>query len=101
MVDDITKMTFGIYTMTSIKAIYYQGQFRPLEAVLLLEGQHVELSFVATDDIVLDSLIGDMLATFGDSTKQAQPDEALLFEKLDAELAGKRPLSEIILDDRQ
>jgi predicted DNA-binding antitoxin AbrB/MazE fold protein len=87
--------------MTSIKAIYSQGQFRPLETVQLPEGQHVELHFLATDEIVLDNLIGDMLVSFNDNVKQKQVDEKVLFEKLDTELVGKRPLSEIIIEDRQ
>lgn len=83
--------------MVSVRAIYHQGQLRLLDPVNLSEGQQVQLQIVETE-APLKSLIADLLSPF--EAYETVADEETLMQILDQQLAGKRPLSEIILEER-
>jgi predicted DNA-binding antitoxin AbrB/MazE fold protein len=84
--------------MVSVRAVYHQGQLRLLDPVNLKDGQQVHLQILADEEISLKDLIGDMLVPFERDAEEI--DEEALLHELDQQLAGKRPLSEIILEDR-
>lgn len=84
--------------MVSIRAVYRQGQLHLLDPVNLEDGQQVHLQIIETPETPLHVLIADMLTTF--EATEGDVDEAALLQELDHHLAGKRPLSEIILEDR-
>lgn len=83
--------------MVSVRAIYHQGQLRLLDPVNLSEGQQVQLQIVETNTS-LKLLIADLLTPF--EAQETVIDEETLMQTLDQQLAGKRPLSEIILEER-
>lgn len=83
--------------MVSIRAVYRDGQLRPLDPVDLQEGQEVQLQIVGTGTKLADA-VADMLVTY-DEVEPAF-DEAAVQQQLDAALKGQRPLSEIIIAER-
>ena len=84
--------------MTSVRAVYRNGQFQLLDSVDLSEGQEVQLQILETPTSVHD-LIGDMLVRFG--RDDADIDEDAILHDIEQSLAGKRPLSEIIIEERR
>ena len=84
--------------MTSVRAVYRNGQFQLLDSVDLPEGQEVQLQILETPTPVQD-LIGDMLARF--ERDDADIDEDAVLRDIGQSLAGKRPLSEIIIEERR
>jgi len=83
--------------MVSIRAIYRNGQLQLLDSVDLEDGQEVELHIIQPQE-PLKTLISDMLITF--DADEAPVDEEALRDEIDKHLKGKRPLSEIILENR-
>lgn len=83
--------------MVSVRAVYRDGKFQPLDAVDLQDGQVVHLQIVEHSPI--QDIIGDMLLHF----EFAAPDldEAAVLQELEQALAGQRPLSEIIIEERR
>ena len=84
--------------MVSVRAVYRQGHLQLLDPVNLTEGQQVQLQIVEAET-PLKMLIADMLSPFEGIADEV--DEAALMQELDQQLLGKRPLSDIILEDRQ
>jgi len=84
--------------MVSVRAVYHQGHLQLLDPVNLTEGQQVQLQIVEAET-PLKMLIADMLSPFEGIAGEI--DEAALMQELDQQLLGKRPLSDIILEDRQ
>lgn len=86
--------------MIAIRAVYRDGKFQPLEAVELREGQEVQVQIVEQPDRLVDA-IADLLVTFDDDEIDLGDfDEEAVQRELDAALKGKRPLSEIIIEER-
>jgi predicted DNA-binding antitoxin AbrB/MazE fold protein len=83
--------------MVSVRAVYHQGHLQLLDPVNLVEGQQVEIQIVEAEHPLKD-LIADMLTPFEGIASEA--DESALLQELDQQLQGKRPLSEIIIEDR-
>ena len=83
--------------MPSVRAICRNGQFRLLDPVDLPEGQEVQLQILETPISVQDP-IGDVLARFEED--DADIDEDVILHDIEQSLAGKRPLSEIIIEAR-
>jgi len=83
--------------MVSIRAVYKNGQLQPLDPVELQEGEEVQIQIVKPEVRWVDG-VADMLVTFDEVTEAI--DEVTLQAQLDAALKGKRPLSEIIIEDR-
>lgn len=84
--------------MVLVRAVYRDGKFQPLDAVDLVDGQEVQLQIVEKSTPLRD-LIGDMLVHF--DSDNTELDEEAILRDLDEALAGKRPLSEIIIEDRR
>lgn len=84
--------------MVLVRAVYHDGKLQLLDDVQLVEGQEVQLQIVEQQTPLRD-LIGDMLTSFDDSETSPIDEEALM-QDLDKALLGKRPLSEIILEER-
>ena len=83
--------------MVSVRAVYHQGHLQLLDPVNLIEGQQVQLQIVEAET-PLKILIADMLSPF--EGVAGDVDEEAVLQELDRELQGKRPLSEIIIEDR-
>ena len=83
--------------MVSIRAVYRNGQLRPLEPLNLGEGEEVEIQIVKPSARLVDA-VADMLVRYDDDGEEINEDA--LQKQLDDALAGKCPLSEIIIEDR-
>lgn len=79
-----------------VRAIYQNGHLRLLDPVELQDGQEVEIQFVPRS---LEEAAADLLISF-EPTDDAFDDEAAQ-RQLDKALRGKRPLSEIIIEERR
>lgn len=84
--------------MVRVRAIYRDGKFQPLDVVDLEEGQEVDLQIVAKS-MPLTDIISDMLVQF--PRDDTPLDEESIMHDLDQVLAGKKPLSEIIIEERR
>ena len=84
--------------MTSVRAVYRNGQFQLLDSVDLPEGQEVQLQILETQTPI-QTLIGDMLTCF--ERDDAEIDEDAILLEIEQSLKGKRPLSEIIIEERR
>ena len=84
--------------MVVVRAVYQDGKFQPLDTVDLQEGQEVQLQIVGKPTSIQE-LIGDMLTHF--EYEGSDIDEDAILQELDRALAGKRPLSEIIVEERR
>lgn len=88
--------------MASIRAIYHNGQLKLLDPVDLVEGQEVELQILESQKS-LQELVGDLLENFTDdeiNIDESQIDEEAILAQIAEAMKGKRPLSEIIIEDR-
>ncbi|MEM6281733.1 MAG: antitoxin family protein [Chloroflexota bacterium] len=83
--------------MVSIRAVYRDGQLRPLDPLDLREGEEVQIQIVKPL-VPLADAVADMLVTYDDASEAL--DEDAVQNQLDAVLESKRPLSEIIITDR-
>ena len=84
--------------MVLVRAIYQKGNLQLLDDVELTEGQEVQLQIVEKPTSTQE-LIGDLLATFDFELDDF--DEDATQKDLDRVMAGKRPLSEIIIEERR
>jgi predicted DNA-binding antitoxin AbrB/MazE fold protein len=84
--------------MVVVRAVYQDGKFQPLDRVDLQEGQEVQLQIVEKPASIQE-MIGDMLTHF--EHDKSEFDENAILQELDRALAGKRPLSEIIIEERR
>ena len=84
--------------MVSVRAVYRDGKFQPLDNVDLQDGQEVQLQIVEKPASI-QNIIGDMLTYF--EHDDFDLDEEAVMQELDRALAGKRPLSEIIIEERR
>ena len=84
--------------MTAVRAVYRNGQFQLLDSVDLPEGQEVELQILDTKTSMQD-LLGDMLTRF--ERNDADINEDAILHDIEQSLKGKRPLSEIIIEERR
>ena len=85
--------------MALVRAIYHDGKFEPLDQIDLEDGQEVQLQIVKPP-VSLKDIIGDMLTHF-EPVDDVNLDEERIMQDLDQALAGKRPLSEIIIEERR
>ena len=88
--------------MAAIRAVYHNGQLKLLDPVDLVEGQEVQLQILESQKS-LQELIGDMLVHFGEDEiklNENDIDEEAILAQLAEVMKGKRPLSEIIIEDR-
>jgi predicted DNA-binding antitoxin AbrB/MazE fold protein len=81
-----------------VRAIYHQGNLRLLDDVALKEGQEVQLEIVQPS-LSTRELLQDLLVT--SDVPHDVIDEEALQKELDAYMADKRPLSEIIIEERR
>lgn len=84
--------------MVLVRAIYQDGNLRLLDNVDLKDGQEVQLQIVQKN-VSTRELLGDLLATF--DLKLDDMDEEAIQNELDEVMADKRPLSEIIIEERR
>jgi predicted DNA-binding antitoxin AbrB/MazE fold protein len=84
--------------MVVVRAVYRDGKFQPLDTVDLQDGQEVQLQIVEKPTSIQE-MIGDMLTHFEHDASEV--DEDAILQELDRALAGKRPLSEIIIEERR
>ena len=84
--------------MVSVRAVYRDGKFQPLDSVDLQDGQEVQLQIVEKPASI-QNIIGDMLTYF--EHDDSDLDEEAVLQELDRALSGKRPLSEIIIEERR
>lgn len=86
--------------MVSVRAVYHNGQLHLLDPVDLNDGEEILLQIVPKRPSVRE-LIGDMLATVEQKDADTDIDEAAILSELAEVLKGQRPLSEIIIEERQ
>lgn len=84
--------------MTVVRAVFQDGKFQPLDEVKLENGQEVHLHIVQQGSGIRD-LIADMLVQFDYNDTEFEEDA--IMTDLENVLAGKRPLSEIIIEERE
>lgn len=84
--------------MVVVRAVYRDGKFQPLESVDLPDGQEVQLQIVRESDSIRD-IVSDMLVSFDPDNSDLDEDE--IQREIDEALTGKRPLSEIIIEERR
>lgn len=84
--------------MVLVRAVYQDGKFQLLDTVDLQDGQEVQLQIVEKPTSI-QAMIGDMLTHF--EHDDSDLDEDAIIQELDRALAGKRPLSEIIIEERR
>ena len=84
--------------MVLLRAIYQDGNLHLLDKVDLEEGQEIQLQIVPKPNTTRE-LIGDLLATF--DVEMEDIDEEALQNNVDKMMANKRPLSEIIIEERR
>ena len=86
--------------MVSVRAVYHNGQLHLLDPVDLNDGEEILLQIVPKRPSVRE-LIGDMLTTVEQKDADTDVDEAAILSELAEALKGQRPLSEIIIEERQ
>jgi predicted DNA-binding antitoxin AbrB/MazE fold protein len=84
--------------MILVRAIYHDGKFQPLDTVDLQDGQEVQLNIIEKQSSI-EHLIEDMLTQFTQDDDDF--DEDAIVKILDNAFKDKRPLSEIIIEERQ
>lgn len=84
--------------MVVVRAVFQDGKFQPLDTVNLQDGQEVQLQIVE-HPTSLRAIIGDLLAHFDNDDTEL--DEEAIIRELDQTLSGKRPLSEIVIEERR
>lgn len=83
--------------MVMVRAIYQDGNLQLLDRVQLENGQEVQLHIVEKT-ITTRDLIGDLLNPF--NLELDEINEQAIQKDLDEAMVGKRPLSEIIIEER-
>jgi predicted DNA-binding antitoxin AbrB/MazE fold protein len=82
-----------------IRAIYENGLFRPLDPVDLAEGQEVTVSFVMNEETAIRAALGD-LVHWHDLNADIHPEIEDEAQAIEDAFRGLRPLSEIIIEER-
>ncbi len=82
-----------------IRAIYEQGQLRPLDPLALSDGQEIRLA-VLSDREQARSVLADILAPI-DIEQTPEVDETAMLATIDAAMRGTPPVSEALLDERR
>ncbi|MGH2350914.1 MAG: antitoxin family protein [Chloroflexota bacterium] len=82
-----------------IRAIYEDGQLRPLDPVNLVEGQEVELVMLSGEDRVRSAL-ADLLVEPPDPSGE-DTDEDALAQEVEEGFRGQPPLSESLVEERR
>ncbi len=80
-----------------VRAIYHDGHLRLLEPVALRDGEEVQ---VHIESDRLADVVADMLVSVTGDIPEDYDADAVQRE-LDDALSGKRPLSEIIIEERR
>ena len=83
----------------SIRAIYENGNLRPLVPVDLVEGQEVQITIVPTEDRVLAAL-GDLVVDYS-PVDLVEVDEEALQREIDAAYQDIPPVSNAIIEERR
>ena len=84
--------------MVSVRAIYRDGQLEILDPIDLTNGQEVRIQILDTPTSI-HALVHDMLMTVDFDTDEL--DEETILQDLDQALSGKRPLSDLIIEERR
>lgn len=84
--------------MAAIRAVYEHGQLRLLDRVDLQEGQQVHIEIMSEREAILAAL-DDLIMPQSDEILENIDEEALMNEIKQA-FRGTRPLSEIIIEER-
>ncbi len=84
--------------MVLVRAIYQNGNLQLIDPVPLENGQEVQLHIVERP-ITTQELLDGLLATFDFDVEDF--DEEATQKGLDEAMVGKRPLSEIIIEERR
>lgn len=85
---------------TPIRAIYEKGHLRLLDPVDLAEGQEVHVEILSERERVIQAL-GDLIARQPEVEMDTSEDDLPAQAEIDEALRGTRPLSEIIIEERQ
>jgi predicted DNA-binding antitoxin AbrB/MazE fold protein len=86
----------------TIRAVYSDGQLKPLEPVELAEGQEVHLTILSDRERVRAAL-GDLLVQVPEPTsaEDDEIDEDALAREIEEAFRGQPPLSETIIQERR
>jgi predicted DNA-binding antitoxin AbrB/MazE fold protein len=82
-----------------IRAIYEEGNLRPLDPVSLADGQEIRLAILSERDQVRQAL-GDLLAPVS-AQSSAGIDEAELMKIMDTDLRNNVSISDAIVAERR
>ena len=86
----------------TIRAIYEQGQLRPLEPLNLSDGQEVRLAVLSEQEQARLALAEGLAPVEAEPpTGMDEVDEAAILATIDAALRGAPPVSDAILDERR
>jgi len=82
-----------------IRAIYEQGQLRPLDPLTLSDGQEIRLA-VLSEREQAQSALADILPPI-DVEQTPEVDETAMLTTIDAAMRGAPSVSEALLDERR
>jgi predicted DNA-binding antitoxin AbrB/MazE fold protein len=87
--------------LKTIKAVYEGGQFRPLEAVELADGQQVQL-MIASEREAVRLALGDLVAppAYDQMTAEDNSDDDAALREIEQELGDHPSLSSLIIQER-
>ena len=83
----------------AIRAVYENGLLRPIDPIDLSEGQQIQLMILSEREQARAAL-SNILVKFEPNAAD-DIDEAALFADIDAEMRGKPPISDIIIEERR
>jgi predicted DNA-binding antitoxin AbrB/MazE fold protein len=88
--------------MVTVRAIYKDGAFHPLDPVDVKEGEQVQLRLETVSEEVLRVVLSDLNIQWPDPDAFVgdDVDEAALMREIQAGFKGARSLSEIIIEER-
>lgn len=86
--------------MVSVRAIYQNGQLRLLEPIDLQDGQEIQVQIVSQPSKLLEAISDLIFSLQEDEVNRPPFDETAVQNELDLALQGKRPLSELIIEER-
>jgi len=88
--------------LTAIRAIYEQGRLRLLDPVELTEGQQVSVTIQPVDELAATrAALGDSVIWSDPTSGDPKVDEEAMMKIVEEGFKGTRPLSEIIIEERE
>jgi predicted DNA-binding antitoxin AbrB/MazE fold protein len=82
-----------------VQAVYEHGHLRLLDPINLTEGEKIQIMILSERERAR-AILGDLLVEYAPESNDDIDEEALQAE-IDAEMQGKPPVSDIIIEERR